>query len=81
MAEVTIRLHIEPLQEGGYVATSEDVPGLVAEGRTITEAAEIVQGLARKSVESCLEHEDHLPPALAHLADGAFDSLIPDAIR
>jgi predicted RNase H-like HicB family nuclease len=62
--EATIRLHIEPLAEGGYVATSRDVPGLVAEGRTITEAVEIAQGLTRKIVESCIEHEDPLPPAL-----------------
>ena len=33
--EAAIRLHIEPLAEGGYVATSRDVPGLVAEGRTL----------------------------------------------
>jgi len=64
MAEAKIRLHIEPLREGGYVGTSPDVPGLVAEGRTITEAAEIAQGLARKIAESCLEHGDPLPPAL-----------------
>lgn len=51
----------KPLNEGGYVATSPDVPGLVAEGRTIAEAAEIAQDLARKSVESCLEHGDPLP--------------------
>ena len=43
MAEVTIRLQIEPLEEGGYVATSPDVPGLVAEGRSIVETAEIAQ--------------------------------------
>lgn len=65
MQEATIRLHVEPLDEGGYVATSPDVPGLVAEGRTIVEAAEIAQGLARKIAESCLEHGDPLPPALA----------------
>jgi len=41
MDEATIRLRIEPLEEGGFVATSPDVPGLVAEGRTITEATEI----------------------------------------
>jgi predicted RNase H-like HicB family nuclease len=81
MAEVTIRLHIEPLEEGGYVATSEDVPGLVAEGRSITEAAEIAQGLARKIAESCLEHGDPLPPALAHLSKGAIDLLIPVSVR
>ena len=48
MSEAAIRLHIEPLAEGGYVATSPDVAGLVAEGRSIVEAVEIAQGLARK---------------------------------
>jgi predicted RNase H-like HicB family nuclease len=63
--EATIRLHIEALDEGGYVVTSPDVPGLVAEGRSVTEAVEIAQGLTRKIVESCLEHGDPVPPALA----------------
>ena len=62
--EATIRLHIELLEEGGYVATSPDVPGLVAEGRSVVEAVELAQGLARKIAESCLEHGDPLPPAL-----------------
>ena len=69
MGEVAIRLHLELLDEGGYVATSPDVPGLVAEGRSITEAVEIAQGLARKIAESCIEHGDPLPPALAALSD------------
>src|SRR3990170_5741700 len=47
--ETTIRLRIEALEEGGYVATSPDVPGLVAEGRSVTEAVEIAQGLTRTS--------------------------------
>ncbi|HPA48495.1 MAG TPA: type II toxin-antitoxin system HicB family antitoxin [bacterium] len=64
MNEATIRLHIESLEEGGYLATSPDVPGLVAEGRSVTEAVEIAQALTRKLVESCLEHGDPLPPAL-----------------
>jgi antitoxin HicB len=81
MAEVTIRLHIEPLEEGGYVATSPDVPGLVAEGRSMTEAAEIAQGLARKIAESCLEHGDPLPPALADLSNVVMDLLIPVSVR
>ncbi len=82
MAEVTIRLQIEPLEEGGYVATSPDVPGLVAEGRSIVETAEIAQGLARKIAESCLEHGDRLPPALSKLASGGMiDLVIPVGIR
>ena len=33
--ERIVRLHIEKLPEGVYLRTSEDVPGLVAQGRTI----------------------------------------------
>ncbi len=79
--EVTVRLHIEALEEGGYVATSPDVPGLVAEGRSVMEAVEIAQGLTRKIVESCLEHGDPLPPALAKLNGTKFDLLVPVGIR
>lgn len=79
--EVAIRLHIKVLKEGGYLATSPDVPGLVAEGRSVTEAAEIAQGLTRKIVESCLEHGDPLPPALAKLSRGPLELRVPVAIR
>jgi len=82
MDEATIRLHIEPLDEGGYLATSPDVPGLVAEGRTITEAVQIAQDLTRKIVESCLEHGDPIPPALTPLAAGQEIELrVPVGIR
>jgi antitoxin HicB len=82
MDEVAIRIHIEPLEEGGYVATSSDVPGLVAEGRSIVEAVEIAQGLARKIAESCIEHGDPLPPALLPLApSGSIDLVIPVGVR
>jgi len=79
--EATIRLHIEPLTEGGYVATSPDVPGLVAEGRSITEAVEIAQGLTRRIVESCIEHGDPLPPAFNKLPRPPLDLLIPVGVR
>ncbi len=79
--EAVIRLRIKPLDEGGYVATSPDIPGLVAEGRSVTEAVEIAQGLTRKIVESCVEHGDPLPPALARANRVTFDLLIPVGIR
>jgi len=83
MNETTIHLHVEPLSEGGFVATSPDVPGLVAEGRSIMETVEIAQGLARKIVESCLDHGDAIPPALANLIDDTapIDLLVPVGIR
>jgi antitoxin HicB len=79
--EATVLLHIEALKEGGYVATSPDVPGLVAEGRSVIEAVEIAQGLTRKIVESCLEHGDPFPPALAKVNRSAFELRVPVGIR
>ena len=82
MGETMIRLNIAPLDEGGYLATSPDVPGLVAEGRTITEAVEIAQGLARKIAESCIEHGDPLPPALARVVTGCpVEVIVPVGLR
>ena len=82
MNEAAIRVHIEPLDEGGFLATSPDVPGLIAQGRSVTEAAEIAQGLARKIAESCIEHGDPLPRALAHVPEAAdaFDLLVPVSV-
>lgn len=77
--EVPIRLMIEPLEEGGFVATSPDVPGLVAQGRTLEETVEISRGLVRCIVESCIEHGDPLPPALEGRRSlaGPFELRVP----
>lgn len=50
--ERSINIHIEKLPEGVYLATSEEVPGLVAQGRTATEALEIARDVARKLIEA-----------------------------
>lgn len=83
MNEVAIRLRVEPIEDGNFVATSPDVPGLVAEGRSISEAVEIAQGFARKIVESCLEHNDPIPPALAQLVPEGrpIELLVPVGVR
>jgi predicted RNase H-like HicB family nuclease len=49
--ERVLNLHIEKLPEGLYLATSEDVQGLVAQGRTITETLEIARDVAKKILE------------------------------
>ncbi len=41
-------LHIEKLLERLYLATSDDIPGLVAQGRTIAETLEIARDIAKK---------------------------------
>jgi predicted RNase H-like HicB family nuclease len=53
--EKIINIHIEKLPEGVYLATSEDVQGLVAQGRTATEAMEIARDVARKLIEAQTE--------------------------
>jgi predicted RNase H-like HicB family nuclease len=45
-------IHIELLPEGVYLATSDDVPGLVAQGRTIAETLEIARDVAKKLLEA-----------------------------
>ena len=67
MKKPEIHLEIEPLEEGGFVATSPDVPGLVAEARSVEEVTEVAGDVARAIVESCREHGDPLPPGLADL--------------
>jgi predicted RNase H-like HicB family nuclease len=64
--EHLIRLHIEKLPDGFYLATSDEVQGLVAEGRTIQETIEIARDVARKLRGT----RTHVP--LAPAAD-AFD--------
>jgi predicted RNase H-like HicB family nuclease len=81
MNEVTIRLHIEPLEEGGYLATSPDVPGLLAQADTVTQATAIAQDVARVIAECCIAHGDPLPPALARSgANATFDVIVPVGI-
>lgn len=50
--EHMIQLHIEKLPEGLYLATSDEVQGLVAQGRTIQETIEIARDVARKLIEA-----------------------------
>lgn len=61
MSEIFISVKIEALDEGGYLATSDDLQGLVAQGRTVAETLEIAQDVARKLIESCIEYGDPLP--------------------
>ena len=58
--EQIINIHIEKLSEGVFLATSEDVPGLVAQGRTAIETMEIARDVARKLMEARTERQSKL---------------------
>ena len=50
-------LRVERLPEGAYLATSDDIPGLVAQGRTIAETVEIARDVAEKLLEAQADPE------------------------
>lgn len=50
--EKIIKLHIEKLPEGVYLATSDAIQGLIAQGRTISETIEIARDVAKKLIEA-----------------------------
>ena len=45
-------MHIEKSKEGFYLATSDEVQGLIAQGRTIQETIEIAQDVAKRLIEA-----------------------------
>ena len=59
--EQIVNLHIEKLPEGIFLAVSDDVPGLVAQGRTLQETLEIARDVAKKLIEAQAEREGILP--------------------
>lgn len=77
MNEIFIKVQLEQLENGAYLATSNDVPGLVAQGRTIAETLEIAQDVTRKLIESYIEHGDELPPQLRRHRPEKFEIDIP----
>lgn len=58
--EKIVTVHIEKLPEGVYLATSDEIPGLVAQGRTVTETLEIARDVARKLMEAKQERANIL---------------------
>jgi len=56
--EQIAKLHIEKLPEGVYLATSDDIPGLVVQGRTVAETIEIARDVAKKLIEAQTDRQD-----------------------
>src|SRR6202007_1822600 len=56
--ELAIQIQVEELPEGLFLATSDELPGLVAQGRTVAEALDIARDVARKLIEALRERED-----------------------
>ncbi|MGD1700182.1 type II toxin-antitoxin system HicB family antitoxin [Dapis sp. BLCC M229] len=55
--EKLLQLQIEKLPEGVYLATSDALPGLVAQGETLIETLEIARDVASKLIEARRERQ------------------------
>jgi len=66
--ELAIRIQVEELPEGVFLATSDELQGLVAQGRTVAESLEIARDVARKLIEARRERDGdpNLPAASEH---------------
>lgn len=67
--ERIVNIHIEKLPEGVYLATSDDIQGLVAQGRTVSETLEITRDVVRKLLEAQKERKGTLPPPVSECFD------------
>ena len=81
MTEYMISIKIEKLEEGGYLATSDSIQGLIAQGRTIAETMEIAQDVAKKLIESCIDHNDPLPFEVKKSIDYITNVQIPLSVE
>jgi len=68
--EQIVNLHIEKLPEGLYLATSEDIQGLVVQAQTITETLAIAQDVAKQLLAAQAQRQ--VPVLLKSTAD-SFD--------
>ncbi len=59
--ERKVDIHIEKLPEGVYLATSSNLQGLIAQGRTISETLEIARDVAKKLLEEQNDNQFSFP--------------------
>jgi len=81
MTETMINIKIEKLDEGGYLATSDTLQGLIAQGRTIAETIEIAQDVAKKLIESYIEHGDPLPFEIKEKKSFKITTIVPVSVN
>ena len=68
--ERIINLHIEKLPDESYLATSDDIQGLVAQGRTVSEVMEIARDVAKRFLEAQKERQREV---VAPVISNSFD--------
>jgi len=68
MTTYQITLEIEQLEEGPYLGTSLDLPGLIVQANSPEEVIALAPHVARDLIEVMLESGQPLPPQLKAVA-------------
>ncbi len=63
-----VTLEIQKLEEGPYLGTSPELPGLIVQGASPEEVVELAPDIARELIEVMLETGEALPAGLRPLA-------------
>lgn len=75
-------MQIEPSEEGGYVVTYPDLPGIVAQGDTVEEACANAEDLREGWIELTLENGWEVPqPGELKSCNGTLTVRIPPALH
>lgn len=64
MKQYLLKVEVEPLEDGRYLAVCPELQGCQAEGETIADALLNIEDVARMVVELCREKGLPLPPEL-----------------
>ncbi len=70
--ELAIRIQVEQLPQGLFLATSGELQGMVAQGRTVADALEIARDVARTVNEGGRERDDVPLPTTTGRRDQAI---------
>ncbi|MEP6535255.1 MAG: DUF1902 domain-containing protein [Bryobacteraceae bacterium] len=54
---LAIRIQVDELHGGQFLATSDELQGLVTQGRTVAEALEIARDVAKRLIEARAERD------------------------
>ena len=69
--EALIKVNIEQVENGEYLVTSDEIPDLLAQGRTVSEALEIATDVSRKLYELYLEKGIKMPAVFREIENNA----------
>ena len=64
MATYVLAVEIRPLDDGGYLATSPNLPGFLVQAETVEKTLELAPGVAQALIEAMRQKEVPLPQTL-----------------